>query len=83
MYLNVLFLLLGLILGYLFSGSKGSLIQLNVYVNLNFSDNFSNNGNNSENFSNNGNNNGNDNLSNNKGNKDNLMNYNDDNNDNY
>ncbi|MBF2067800.1 MAG: hypothetical protein IGS39_25795 [Calothrix sp. C42_A2020_038] len=74
---SVIFLIVGLLLGYLFSGSKGSLIQINIYVSFKCSDNFSNNGNNSENFSkngnNNGNNNGNDNLSRNKGNIDNPM----------
>jgi hypothetical protein len=51
----LLFFVLGLVIGYLLSGSKTSLIQINFYVNL-----YS-----SHNFSNNANNNGNDNLSNN------------------
>lgn len=51
----LLFFILGLVLGYLFSGSKGSLIQINFYINLYSSNN----------FSNNASNNGNDNLSNN------------------
>ncbi len=49
----LLSLILGLILGYLFSGKKGSLIEIKFYINVNFSNNLNGNGNN------NGNNNGN------------------------
>ncbi len=59
----LLFFVLGLAMGYLLSGSKSSLIQINFYINL-----YS-----SHNFSHNGNNNGNDNLSNNT-NEGNLIN---------
>ncbi|MEM7579528.1 MAG: hypothetical protein ACFB02_20000 [Mastigocoleus sp.] len=62
--LYVLFLLLGLVLGYLLKDRKNSFIQINLYCSLN---------------SNNFNHNGNDNLSNNEGNQDNLNNNGNDN----
>lgn len=62
----LLSLIFGLILGYLFSGKNGSLINIRFYVNVNFSNNLNGNGNNNGN--NNGNHNGNDNLKKNKNN---------------
>lgn len=53
----LLSLVLGIILGYLLSGKKGSLINIRFYINVNFTDNLNGNGNNNGNH--NGNNNGN------------------------
>jgi len=57
--MTLLSLIIGLILGYLLSGKKGSLISIRFYININFSNNLNGNGN--DNLNNNGNHNGNDN----------------------
>lgn len=61
--MTLLSLIIGLILGYLLSGKKGSLINIRFYININFSNNLNGNGNNNgnDNLNNNGNHNGNDN----------------------